>query len=94
MSSTVDHYYEIHYLQDLQGDTVSPKRHCLAPKPTPQKRAYGGHTVDSPMCAVCPAPLFLCLVDLNVRDEEGVYIKAFHLQPETCQLNSLPNKAQ
>lgn len=50
--------------------------------------------VDSPMCAVCPAPLFLCLVDLNVRDEEGVYIKAFHLQPETCQLNSLPNKAQ
>jgi hypothetical protein len=46
------------------------------------------------MCTVCPAPLFLGLVDLNVRDEEGVYIKAFHLQPETCQLNSLPNKAQ
>jgi hypothetical protein len=42
------------------------------------------HTVNSPMRTICPTSLLLCLVNLNVRDVERVYIKAFHLQPEVC----------
>jgi hypothetical protein len=36
------------------------------------------------MRTICPTPLLLCLVNLNVRDVERVYIKAFHLRPEVC----------
>lgn len=40
-------------------------------------------TVNSSMSTIRPAPLLLCLIYLNVRDEQSIRIQTYHLKDDS-----------